>query len=230
MLLELCARGQEHLGRTEYLLAEQVLMRAEKMAWEGRDWETLSRLYMPLQEARRQKRQIALEGAMLNVWSDVFAPEALVEENEAGEILCVGWGTIAPGLAIRKLAAERKCYVEAFLAAGYKLGDRRAIVIVAREDASVPAVEEIGGIDQLLERVPAHSLVFSEEQLGPATAEGAVALWEKLHLPYLAAADAEADPVRRIAGYRRTIQVDNACELAHQKLSDTAAKLARKYM
>ena len=52
-------------------------------------------------------------------------------------------------------------------------------------------------------------------------------LWERLHLPFLRDADAEAEPLKRIERYRRTIAVDYACELAHQKLSQTARELGR---
>ena len=55
-----------------------------------------------------------------------------------------------------------------------------------------------------------------------------MSIWERLHRPFLASADAEADPVRRIHAYRRTIEVDYACELAHQKLADVARSLARQ--
>ena len=33
-------------------------------AWRHRDWDTLARLYMPLQEARRQRRQRCGEGTV----------------------------------------------------------------------------------------------------------------------------------------------------------------------
>jgi hypothetical protein len=55
-----------------------------------------------------------------------------------------------------------------------------------------------------------------------------MALWERLHLPFLAAADMQPDPIHRIHGYRRAIEVDYACELAHQKLSDAARSIARQ--
>src|SRR4051794_17215506 len=58
----LCEQGSEQLIRTEYLQAERSLAAAEAIAWKQRDWDTLSRLYMPLQEARRQKRQRCGEG------------------------------------------------------------------------------------------------------------------------------------------------------------------------
>ena len=37
----------------------------------------------------------------------------------------------------------------------------------------------------------------------------------------------QADPVQKINHYRRTIRVDYACELAHQKLSSVARELGR---
>ena len=55
-----------------------------------------------------------------------------------------------------------------------------------------------------------------------------MALWERLHAPFLAEADAERDLLRQIERYRLTAHVDYACELAHQKLSDAAHRLARE--
>jgi hypothetical protein len=55
-----------------------------------------------------------------------------------------------------------------------------------------------------------------------------MSIWERLHAPFLAAADMQVDPIQKIHAYRRTIEVDYACELAHQKLSDTARQLARQ--
>src|SRR5690349_20479411 len=58
----LCAQGQERLVAMDYLAAENFLARAEALAWEAKDWDALSRLYMPLQESRRQRRQRCGEG------------------------------------------------------------------------------------------------------------------------------------------------------------------------
>jgi hypothetical protein len=52
-----------------------------------------------------------------------------------------------------------------------------------------------------------------------------MSIWERLHTPFLAAADMRVDPVQKMEGYRQAIRVDYACELAHQKLSDTARTL-----
>ena len=56
-LQQLCELGQQQLMATDYLRAEATLVQAEQLAIQTGDFDTLSRLYMPLQEARRQKRQ-----------------------------------------------------------------------------------------------------------------------------------------------------------------------------
>ena len=52
--------------------------------------------------------------------------------------------------------------------------------------------------------------------------------WHQQVQTLLADADAEIDPVRQIERYRLTARVDYASELAHQKLSDAAHRLARE--
>ncbi len=76
---------------------------------------------------------------------------------------------------------------------------------------------------------------MNAQELSPGSRKGTpetygqvMALWEQLHIPFLQSADQQLDPIARMAGYRLAIQVDYACELAHQKLSDVAAHLARR--
>jgi len=47
-----------------YLDAEKTLAAAEQLAWDAKDFDALSRLYMPLQEARRQIRQTCMDGVI----------------------------------------------------------------------------------------------------------------------------------------------------------------------
>ena len=75
-------------------------------------------------------------------------------------------------------------------------------------------------------------MVLREDELPRGSRSGTfqtygevMAMWERLHAPFLTAADAETDPVQKMEGYRTTIRVDYACELAHQKLSDAARKM-----
>ena len=50
-------------------------------------------------------------------------------------------------------------------------------------------------------------------------------LWEQLHSPFLVQADAADDLQSKIPLYELTISVDYACELAHQRLAQTARRL-----
>ena len=225
--------------RMDYLRAEALLADAERQAWEGRDWDTLSRLYMPLQEARRQRRLRCGEGVVaLDLVAqgpaDDIDGKRIIENYPHGQLLVAGWGTVEPALRVRALQAEHGLFVETFLAAVYPVGSGRAVAIVPTADVRLPAPTPRQTIDRLVAELPPHSIVMSADELPVGTRRGntqtfaqVAAMWERLHLPFLAAADMQADPVRRIEHYRNTIRIDYACELAHQKLSGVARELGR---
>jgi hypothetical protein len=236
----LCERGQELLIETRYWEAERALAEAERLAWEARDWDALARLYMPLQEVRRQRRQRCGEGVVaLDLFSegpaDRVEPAQVVANYPHGQLLVAGWGSIQPALGVRRLASTNRLYVETFLAAAYPVGAGKAIVIVPDEDVALPSADPEWSIDELLRNVPPHSIVLSENELPSGSRKGStqtyaqvMEMWERLAAPFLAAADMAVDPVAKIEAYRRTIRVDYACELAHQKLSDVAKTLDRQ--
>jgi len=237
-LQSLCNDGQEQLTRMEYLQAEETLQRAEALAIAQGDLDTLGRLYMPLQETRRQIRQRCGEGIVkLDLLSREASadpdPEKIISQYPHGQLLVAGLGSIAPALAVRELARARKLYVETFLAAIYPMGGSFAVAIVALPDVALPDAS-MKSIDELISELPAHSLVFAENELPKGEQHGTwqtyaqtMKLWERLHAPYLAAADLQRDGMGKIEGYRKTIRVDNACERAHQKLFITARGMGR---
>jgi len=244
-LQALCEQGQQLLERMEYLEAERALVRAEAIALKTDDFDTLGRLYMPLQEARRQRRQRCAEGT---VCLDLIAKDAADQSIDAaetvtrfphGQLLVAGWGSIAPAVEVRKLQQSRDLYLETFLAAVYPVGPSRVIVIAPTEDVSLPAAtDDARSIDDLLRRLPAHCIVLSESELaalprGPRpgdwkTYAGVMSIWERLHAPFLALADHTVDSVAKIQAYRVTIRVDYACEFAHQRLADAARRHAQE--
>jgi hypothetical protein len=238
-LQAMCELGQQQLMRTEYLDAEETLATAEAQAWADRDFDTLSRLYMPLQEARRQRRQLCGEGIVcLDLIAqgpdDVVDGRRVVENYSHGELLVAGWQTMAPAAEVRRLQREHRLYVETFLAAVYPINAGRAVVIAPLEGVALPATSP-QSIDDLIRRLPAHCIVLSADELPVGSQKGdtktferVMAMWERLHSPFLAAADMQADPVQKIEHYRTTQRVDYGCELAHQKASDVARELARE--
>ncbi len=239
-LQELCESGQQQLMEMKYLEAEATLAEAERYAWSARDWDTLSRLYMPLQEARRQRRQRCGEGMVVldliaEGPSDHVDARHVVENFPHGQLLVAGWGSIEPARQVRVLQAKHGLFVETFLAAAYPAGSGRIIAIVPLEEVRVPPIEAAASVDDLIRQLPAQCIVVSDSELPsgsrkgtPATYGEVMALWERLHAPFLAAAEMQVDPVQKMEGYRTTLRVDYASELAHQKLSDVARHLLRE--
>jgi hypothetical protein len=233
---DLCQIGQEQLTRMEYLGAERTLASAEKLAWEARDFDSLARLYMPLQEARRQRRQRCGEGIVrLDILatgsSDLLDGPLFVESFPQGQLLIAGWGSIQPAVEARGAQAKLGLYLDVFLAAVYPVQSGKIVAIVPSADVAIPPVQAMP-VDDLIRRLPAHSVVMSAadlprgEMAGTLETYGKVmAIWEQLHSPFLAAADATVDPIRRIEAYRACIRVDYACELAHQGISNTAREI-----
>jgi len=223
----------------EYFEAERTLAAAEKLAWDARDFDALARLYMPLQESRRQRRQRCGEGIVrLDILamgsSDKLDGNSFIESFPHGQLLIAGWGSIQPAIDARRAQAKLGLYVDVFLAAVYPVQSGKLVAIVPTENVALPAVQPLP-VDVLIRRLPAHSVVMSVAELPVGqmiptleTYGRVMAIWERLHAPFLAAADATADPIRRIEAYRAAIGVDYACELAHQGIANTARQLCTK--
>ncbi len=241
-LQETCEQGQTALIETRYLDAERLFLAAESLAAEHEDFDTLGRLYFPLQEARRQRRQICGEGTVrLDLWAtqeeDVNAAD-IVGRYPHGQLLVAGRASLAASLAVRQLAADQNLFVETYLAAAYPLTEdgRIVVAVVPTADVALPPQETALslGVGGLLKRLPPFSLVLADDELPRGERSGSAAtfaetmhLWEQLHLPFLNDAKQTRDPMRRLEQYRRTINVDYACEKAHQWLADTALEIAR---
>jgi hypothetical protein len=232
-----CEQGQRELMETRYLDAVHTLVTAEAAAWKLRDFDTLSRLYLPLQEARRQARQRCGEGTVdLSIIAaddrHRFDPEKLAGQHPHGQLLIAEWMSTAPAARLRDIAWERRLYVETFLAAVYPARETTMLVVLPLPDWAIPPA----GMDRLdlLDRLPFGAITLDPQQLPLGSRHGStetyaevMAMWEQLHRPFLDIADAEKDPVRKMERYRKVIAVDPACELAHQHLAEVARELAR---
>ncbi len=219
---------------TDYLQAEALLVDAERRAWDAGDWDTLSRLYMPLQETRRQRRQRCGEGVVqLDLIGTAESAEAIVARVPRGQLLVAGRGSIELSLEVRRLAREKKLYLETFLSAAYEIQGRRVAAIVPRDSDRVPT-KSPATMDAFRSELPAEAIVIELSQLPTGPHRGSdetyarrMSIWEQLHKPLLAAADAVRDPIERMAAYRNVIEADYACELAHQNLSRLAKSIGR---
>ena len=240
-LQALCELGQQRLLVTDYLGAETVLTRAELLAWNAHDWDTLSRVYMPLQETRRQRRQRCGEGVVKLDLISIDAQRPLDADEIAaryphGQLLVAGLASIEPAVSLRRLSFERGLYLETFLAAAYPAGaeGRFIVTIVPTADVALPPADG-QPVDAIISRLPPFSIVLADtdltrgERIGTdETYAQTMAMWEQLHRPFLAAAHATTDSIRQMAAFRRTIEVDYASELAHQHLSTAARRLLQQ--
>src|SRR4051794_2572266 len=165
-LQNLCELGSAQLMQTQSLAAEGTLASAEEQAWATRDWDPLARLYMPLQEARRQRRQRCGEGVVaLDLLAqgegDHIDGRRIIENYPHGQLLVAGWGSIEPAAQARKCQAEHGLFVETFLGAVYPVngGSRRVVVIVPTEDARLPEPRHDQSAEDLVAQLPTNSLV-----------------------------------------------------------------------
>jgi hypothetical protein len=144
----LCEQGQEQLMAMDYLQAIDTLEQAEELVLAQNDFDALSRLYMPLQEARRQKRQRCGEGTIrLDLCArsphEEISPKKIAAQLPHGQLLVAGWATIQPAIQLRKLQIDQNQYAETLLAAVYPIEDSRVIVIVPTEEISLPVPEKL---------------------------------------------------------------------------------------
>jgi hypothetical protein len=165
----------------------------------------------------------------------VLDPAQIVDAHPHGQLLVAGWASIEPARSVRRIAFERKLYLETFLAAVYPLGAARVIVLVPLAQARLPGVDHMpGSLEELKSLLPPHCIMVREDELPRGAMRGnaqsyaqTMAMWERLAAPFVAGADAQVDPAQRMDGYRQAIRVDYACELAHQKLAEAARQIAR---
>jgi hypothetical protein len=232
-LQDLCARGQTALALTDYHAAERHLVRAEQLALKLGDFDTLSRLYMPLQESRRQRRQRSGEGVVrFDLVDPPMSAEQIVGQYPHGQLLVAGRASIDLALAVRELAWKHELFLDVFLGAMYPVGDGAVIAIVPDGRVAMPQHNE-QSLDRLLARLPPHAVVRSRRDLPDGARTGSdqtyartMALFEELHRPALARALGCTDPLQRILQLREVIEIDYACEIAHQAISKTARQLA----
>src|SRR5205085_2905370 len=138
-------------------------------AWQMREWDTLARLYMPLQETRRQIRQRCGEGVVcLDLISqgpgDTLDPRHVVQNYSHGQLLVAGWGSIAPALGVRRLALENGLFLGTFLAAAYPTPTGAVVAIVPLAEWKMPDAQS-RSIEELKRLLPPPSIAIPANEL-----------------------------------------------------------------
>lgn len=77
---ELMEKASDALRQMSYFEAERMALKALNMAWQNRDWERMARIVLPLQEARRQRYQKALDVGTITVIDEQPITEEMAVE------------------------------------------------------------------------------------------------------------------------------------------------------
>ena len=88
----------------------------------------------------------------------------IVQSVGHGQILIAGWGSIQPAINARQAQMELGLYVDVFLGAVYPMGEGRVVAIIPDTVVELPTSEPMP-VDELIRRLPAHSIVLSEADL-----------------------------------------------------------------
>lgn len=140
------------LAGMRYLECERFCQRALALARQADDMDRLARIVMPLEEARRQRRQTA-EDAGVTVLTEKLSPGEIVQRHPRGCLMLLAPPFDANDVAaVRELAAQRGLFVEALLMDQPRL---KAAFLRAMEEQGDAALSQIPRHDDPAQQVDA---------------------------------------------------------------------------
>ncbi len=111
------------LVKMEYLAAEKLCEEGLARAKEAGDWGYVARILLPLQECRRQRRMIAVEGAVLiGSYGVLESPAQMVAKHDAAAVVLTAHHDAVFARAVRREALEAGKYWEVLLAQADEAG------------------------------------------------------------------------------------------------------------
>lgn len=177
---QIMERASERLAAMRYLDCEALCRRALDLAREREDFDRYARILLPLQEARRQRRQIAVDaGVTVLAGPERSSAEQILDAHRQGCLLLIAPPySEADERAVRELAAERELYVEVLVLEPRRLrgmferemeeeGDE-AIASIGRD---LTPVEKLDALAAVVHRVGDHEI--AHQRLADAAREAA---------------------------------------------------------
>jgi len=176
---QIMERASAALNATRYLDCEALCLEALSLAQDAGDYASYARILLPLQEARRLRRQTAVEAGVHVLSGERLEPEAILDEHPRGCLLL----TDPPYRdedehAVRALARERELFVEVLLMDGdalrqafeqrmEQIGDEA----IAALDRDAPVTRRIDALGAVLDRVGDHEI--AHQRLAEAARQAA---------------------------------------------------------
>ncbi|MHB1155960.1 MAG: hypothetical protein ACYC26_03870 [Phycisphaerales bacterium] len=148
----LMEQAGESLAGMRYLECERFCQRAIALARQAGDMDRLARIVMPLEEARRQRRQTA-EDAGVTVLAEKLSPGEIVQRHPRGCLMLLAPPFDANDVAaVRELAVQRGLFIETLLMDQPRL---KAAFSRAMEEQGDAALAQIGRHDDPAKQVDA---------------------------------------------------------------------------
>ena len=163
---QIMERASERLLAMDYLECERLCSQALAQARAAGDFERYARILLPLQEARRQRRQIAVDAGVAVLGEPRLEPAQVLDRHDRGCLLLL----CPPYLpqdeaAVRELARQRRKMVEilALDAAGLRQCfeqqmEREGDAAVAAVPRGLPPEQQVDALAAVLERVGDHEI------------------------------------------------------------------------
>lgn len=206
------------LAEMDYARCEALCVEAFDQARAELDWVMVQRVLLPLQEARRQKRQAAIDGMILLGTPDkATAIESLISDERCGCIVLTQPYVKEDAITLDTLIRERHRTIEILFADTTVEDDDWTIATFNGPQASIqvpaPSRDWIGQwVDSLATQppTPAHWFMRASESLGNAA---------------LDAVDAPVGSMERFDQLALALAGAGDHEILHQRLADAAKAL-----
>ena len=163
---DIMERASAALVATDYLACERLCLEALTRARAESDFDRYARILLPLQEARRLRRQIAAESGVTVLNGPRRDPADVLDDYPLGCLLLIAPPhTTEDEIALRKAAHERGLFVEVLLFEGDELQqpyedqiERQGDAILAGIPEGLSPVERVDALAAILDRVGDHEI------------------------------------------------------------------------
>ncbi len=219
--------ASQALARMDYIACERLCQQALDAARRDGDWWTYSRILLPLQEARRQRRINASEGVLrLGSTSLPVDIGEWADQLTCGSIVLTRPHKVEHARALLERAREEGRYVEVLLAECSADSPTWRVVSFMTPDPSVTTAPAPPAEWRDKWLTPAGMAAVACENQHPS--DYFLDLTEALGDQVIAAAMAEDDPMKQFERLERGLEVLTDHEKLHQRLTEAARRLAHQ--
>ncbi|MBI1368139.1 MAG: hypothetical protein GC162_05740 [Planctomycetes bacterium] len=158
--------ASRRLVDTDYLTCEQLCTEALALARAAGDFDRYARILMPLQEARRMRRQTAADAGVFVLTGKRLTAAQVLDEHRIGCLMLTDPPYRADDAqAIRRLARQRGLMVEVLVLDGPRLRqafeqqmEREGDAALAAIDPHQPLVNQIDALAAALDEIGDHEI------------------------------------------------------------------------